>query len=89
MPTTMAMPVVLSPKMLPCAIRRAPAKHRETPEVNRTRCNILMFLFNFYASLLISNFMLDIFNFMLDKCDMCYLSVTAPKTATKEYAYKF
>jgi hypothetical protein len=67
MPVTMAMPMVLSPKMLPFTIRKAPAKQRETPKANSARCQVLVFLFNFYTSLSISNFMLYIFNIMLDK----------------------
>jgi hypothetical protein len=66
MPVTMAMPMVLSPKMLPFTIRKAPAKQRETPKANSTRCQVLVFLFNFYTPLFISNFMLFIFNTKLD-----------------------
>jgi hypothetical protein len=66
MPVTMAMPVVLSPKMLPFIIINAPAKQRETPKADSTRCQVLVFLFNFYTSLFIPNFMLSIFNTKLD-----------------------
>jgi small neutral amino acid transporter SnatA (MarC family) len=66
MPKTIAMPVVLSPKMLPCTIRRASVKHRAIPKANNAGCRVLMCLFVFYTSLFISNFILEIFNSMLE-----------------------
>lgn len=65
MPVMVAMPVVLSPKTLPCTIRAAPVKHRVMPERNRTYRNVRV-LFSFHTSLFISNFMFDIDNLMLD-----------------------
>jgi hypothetical protein len=80
MPVTMAMPMVLSPKMLPSTIRKAAAKHRETPKANSARCHVLMCFFSFYTSLAISNFMLYIFNTKLDKYHIKYLSFPVDKT---------
>jgi hypothetical protein len=42
MPVTMAMPVVLSPKILPFTIRKAPVKHSDIPNANNARCQILI-----------------------------------------------
>jgi hypothetical protein len=64
MPIMVAMPVVLSPKTLPCTIRTVPVKQRAMPEMNRAYRNVRV-LFSFHTSLLISNFILDITNFML------------------------
>jgi len=80
MPVTMAMPMVLSPKILPFTIRKAPAKHRETPKANSARCQVLVFLFNFYTSLFISNFILHIFNFMLDIYIITLFKLSVDKT---------
>ncbi len=88
MPVTMAMPMVLSPKMLPCTIKRAPAKHRVTPKVNRVRCRGLVCLFNFYTPLFISNFMLEIFNFMLDRYNIALFKLYFAITKLQERALK-
>ena len=83
MPVTMAMPIVLSPKMLPFTIRKAPAKQRETPKANSARCQVLVFLFNFYTSLFISNFMLSIFNTKLDIYNITLFKLCYAKTKSK------
>ena len=83
MPVTMAMPMVLSPKMLPFTIRKAPAKQRETPKEDSARCQVLGFLFNFYASLFISNFMLSIFNTKLDTYNITLFKSYYAKTKSK------
>jgi hypothetical protein len=80
MPVTMAMPMVLSPKMLPSTISNAAIKQRETPKANSARCQVLVFLFNFYTSLFISNFILDISNFMLDKYNIMLFKCCCTKT---------
>jgi hypothetical protein len=49
MPVMVAMPVVLSPKTLPCTIRAAPVKHRAMPEMNRAYRNVRG-LFSFHTS---------------------------------------
>lgn len=77
---TMAMPVVLSPKMLPFIIRRAPVKHRDTPMTNRVRCHVLVLVFKFCASLFISNLMLDIYNSMLDIYNISVFKLCCAKT---------
>ena len=64
MPVMAAMPVVLSPKTLPCTIRTAPVKHRAMPTANRVNRNVRVF--SFYTPLFISNFILYITNLMLN-----------------------
>ncbi len=78
--TTMAMPVVLSPKMLPLSIRQALAMHNAMPRANSACCRVLFVLFNFYASLGISNLMLDITNIKLNKLNICHINISAPPT---------
>jgi hypothetical protein len=83
MPVMVAMPVVRSPKTLPCTIRAAPVKHRAMPEMNRAYRNVLV-LFSFYTSLLISNFMLCIYNSMLDITNISLFKFYCAKTAGRK-----
>ena len=83
-PTTVAMPVVLSPKIFPSTIRNAPVKHRDIPNANSTRCRILiLLLFNFYTSLSISNFMLYASNIKLNKYNIALFKSYCSKTKSK------